>query len=74
MLDLWELSGRGDCRFSTFAWRTRLALHHKGLSFAVHPVSVSDKAAIWFSGQSKVPILKNGEHVVCDFVDDCGLS
>ena len=66
MLDLWELSGRGDCRFSTFAWRTRLALHHKGLSFAVHPVSVSDKAAIRFSGQGKVPILKNGEHVVCD--------
>jgi glutathione S-transferase len=59
MLELWELGGRDDCRFSTFSWRTRLALHHKGLPFAVHPVAVSDKAAIGFSGQSKVPILKH---------------
>ena len=31
MLELWELRSRQDCRFSTFSWRTRLALHHKGL-------------------------------------------
>ena len=41
-------------------------MHHKGLAFAVHPVSVSDKAAIAFSGQDKVPILKHGDRVVCD--------
>ena len=64
MLELWELGGRDDCRFSTFSWRTRLALHHKGLPFAVHPVAVSDKAAIGFSGQSKVPILKHDGHVI----------
>jgi glutathione S-transferase len=66
MLELWELGGRGDCRFSTFSWRTRLALHHKGLAFAVYPVSVSDKAAIRFSGQDKVPILKHGDRVIAD--------
>lgn len=66
MLELWELGGRDDCRFSTFSWRTRLALHHKGLSFAVHPVAVSDKAAIGFSGQSKVPILKHDGHIIPD--------
>jgi glutathione S-transferase len=66
MLELWELGGRGNCRFSTFSWRTRLALHHKGLEFAVHPVSVSDKAAISFSGQDKVPILKHGDRVISD--------
>jgi glutathione S-transferase len=66
MLELWELGGRRDCRFSTFSWRTRLALHHKRLAFVVHPVAVSDKAAIAFSGQGKVPILKHGEHVVTD--------
>jgi glutathione S-transferase len=66
MLELWELGGRDDCRFSTFSWRTRLALHHKGLPFAVHPVAVSDKAAIGFSGQSKVPILKHDGHVIPD--------
>ena len=64
MLELWELGGRDDCRFSTFSWRTRLALHHKGLSFAVHPVAVSDKAAIGFSGQGKVPILKHDGRVI----------
>ena len=66
MLELWELGGRDDCRFSTFSWRARLALHHKGLAFAVHPVSVSDKAAIAFSGQDKVPILKHGDRVICN--------
>lgn len=66
MLELWELGGRGDCRFSTFSWRTRLALHHKGLTFEVHPVSVSDKAAVRFSGQGKVPILKHGDRIVAD--------
>jgi glutathione S-transferase len=66
MLELWELGGRHDCRFSTFSWRARLALHHKRVAFVVHPVAVSDKAAIAFSGQGKVPILKHGEHVVTD--------
>jgi glutathione S-transferase len=66
MLELWELGGRRDCRFSTFSWRARLALHHKRLAFVVHPVAVSDKAAIDFSGQGKVPILKHDDHVVTD--------
>jgi glutathione S-transferase len=66
MLELWELGGRDDCRFSTYSWCTRLALHHKGLAFAARPVSVSDKASIAFSGQDKVPILKHGDRVVSD--------
>jgi glutathione S-transferase len=66
MLELWELGGRDDCRFSTFSWRSRLALHHKGLSFLVHPIAVSDKAAIGFSGQSKVPILKHDGRIIAD--------
>jgi glutathione S-transferase len=66
MLELWELGGLNDCRFSTFSWRTRLALHHKRLPFVVHPVAVSDKTAIAFSGQGKVPILKHDDRVVTD--------
>jgi glutathione S-transferase len=66
MLELWELGGRRDCRFSTFSWRTRLALHHKSLAFVVHPVAVSDKAAVAFSGQGKVPILKDGDRIITD--------
>src|SRR5262249_53014860 len=63
---LWELGGRDGCRYSTFSWRARLALHHKGLPFTVHPVAVSDKAAIGFSGQGKVPILKHDGRVIAD--------
>jgi glutathione S-transferase len=66
MLELWELGGRSDCRYSTFSWRTRLALHHKGLAFVVRTVAVSDKAATAFSGQAKVPILKHDDRVVTD--------
>jgi len=66
MLELWELGGRRDCRYSTFSWRTRLALHHKRLAFVVHPVAVSDKAATAFSGQGKVPILRHDDSVVTD--------
>ena len=53
-------------RYSTFSWRTRLALAHKGLEFTTHPVKVSDKATIQFSGQKKVPIIRDGSTVVFD--------
>src|SRR5260221_3542362 len=65
-LVLYELGGRNDARYSLFSWRTRLALAHKGLAAELRPVRVSDKAAIAFSGQGKVPILVDGEAVVCD--------
>jgi glutathione S-transferase len=54
---LFELHGLADRRYSQFSWRTRLALAHKGLNVDYRPVRVSDKAAIAFSGQDKVPIL-----------------
>lgn len=63
---LFELCGRDGVHYSQFSWRTRMALVHKGLSFESVPVRVSDKAAIAFSGQDKVPILKDGDHVVSD--------
>ena len=64
MLELWELGGRDGLRFSTYSWRTRMALHHKGLDFKSHSVAVSDKQAIAFSGQGKVPIIRVGDRVV----------
>jgi glutathione S-transferase len=69
MLELWELGGRDGARFSTFSWRTRMALHHKGLEFKAHQVAVSDKQATAFSGQNKVPIIKIGDRVVFDSWD-----
>jgi glutathione S-transferase len=66
MIELWELRGENDCRYSTFSWRTRLALLHKRLPFEVRPVRASDKEAIAFSKQDKVPILRDGDKVVAD--------
>ena len=65
-LTLYELGGNDDVRYSQFSWRTKMALVHKGLSFDTVPVRVSDKAAIAFSNQNKVPILKDGDRVVSD--------
>lgn len=65
-LVLYELGGRDDRRYSQFSWRTRLAVAHKGLNTEARPVRVSDKAAIAFSGQGKVPILMAGDTVISD--------
>jgi glutathione S-transferase len=66
VIDLWELKGRGDRRYSLFSWRARMALRHKGLEFRTHPVAMSDKAAIAFSGGKTVPVIRDGETVVRD--------
>jgi glutathione S-transferase len=63
---LYELGGLDGKRYSLFSWRARLALAHKGLGFESHPVKVTDKAAIAFSGQKRVPIIRHGERVVFD--------
>lgn len=63
---LYELGGPGGRRYSLYSWRTRMALAHKGLSFESRPVKVSDKAAIAFSGQAKVPIIQDGDATVFD--------
>src|SRR5258708_30236716 len=65
-LVLYELGGRDGARYSLFSWRTCLALAHKRLTAEHRPVRVSDKEAIAFSNQTKVPILRDGDRVVCD--------
>jgi glutathione S-transferase len=66
VITLWELGGKGGRRYSLFSWRTRMALAHKGLAFDTHPVCLSDKAAIAFSGGKTVPIIRDGDTVVRD--------
>ncbi len=66
MLTLFELGAASGARYSAFSWRTRMALRHKGIDFETMPVRVSDKAAIAFSGQGKVPVIRHGETVVSD--------
>ena len=66
MLTLYELGAANGARYSSFSWRTRMALRHKGVDFESVPVRISDKAAIGFSGQGKVPIIRHGDTVVSD--------
>ena len=66
MIQLWELRGREDRRYSLFSWRTRMALRHKELEFESTPVAMSDKATIAFSGGKTVPVIKDGDTVVRD--------
>jgi glutathione S-transferase len=66
MIALYELGGLDDRRYSTFSWRSRMALYHKGLAFETRPVRISDKAAIAFSGQTNVPILVDGARTIAD--------
>jgi glutathione S-transferase len=66
VIQLWELGGKGARRYSLFSWRARMALAHKALQFESHPVCLTDKAAIAFSGGKTVPVIRDGETVVRD--------
>lgn len=64
---LYDLAGADPrLRFSPYCWRTKLALAHKGLSAETIPWRFSDKDAIAFSGQGRVPVLVDGERTVFD--------
>jgi len=64
---LYDLAGaEPERRFSPFCWRTRMALAHKGLPVRTVPWRFSDKDAIAFTGQGRVPVLVDGETAVHD--------
>lgn len=65
-IQLYELAGRDDRRFSPYCWRTRMALEHKGLGYETIPVRFTDKDLIAFSGQERVPVIRDGDTVVSD--------
>lgn len=64
---LYDLAGADpERRFSPFCWRTKLALAHKGLAVDTLPWRFTDKDAIAFSGQGRVPVLVDGDATVVD--------
>ena len=66
-ITLYDLAGADpDLRFSPYCWRTKFALAHKGLPAETVPWRFSDGAAIAFSGQGKVPVIRDGDTVVSD--------
>src|ERR1700722_16284302 len=66
-LQLYDLAGaEPERRFSPYRWRIKLALMHKGLAFDTIAWRFTDKDAIAFSGQGRVPVLIDGDRVVFD--------
>ncbi len=55
-----------ELRFSPYCWRTRFALAHKGLPVETFPWRFTEREAIAFSGQARVPVLRDGDRVVFD--------
>src|SRR5271154_6814477 len=55
-----------DRRFSPYCWRTRFALAHKGLPVETIPWRFTEKEAIAFSGQARVPVIRDGDRIVFD--------
>jgi glutathione S-transferase len=53
-------------RFSPYCWRIRMALEHKGLAVETVPWRFTEKEALAFSGQGRVPVIRDGDTVVSD--------
>jgi glutathione S-transferase len=62
-----DLAGEDPAiRFSPYCWRIRMALAHKDVPVRTIPWRFSDKSVIAFSGQGRVPVIKDGSKVVSD--------
>jgi glutathione S-transferase len=65
-ITFYDLCGKDSKRFSPYGWRTRMALAHKGLDYALELVKFGEKDKVAFSGQKLVPVIRDGERVVHD--------
>jgi glutathione S-transferase len=64
---MYDLAGADPAlRFSPYCWRIRMALAHKGLAVETVPWRFTDTDAIAFSGQGRVPVIRDGDQVVAD--------
>ncbi|MGE0820896.1 MAG: glutathione S-transferase family protein [Candidatus Binatia bacterium] len=66
MIELYDLAGANDLRFSPFCWRTKAVLAYKNIPYTTVPIRFCDKAKLAFSGQGRVPVIKDDEQVVSD--------
>jgi glutathione S-transferase len=59
---MYDLAGADPAlRFSPYCWRIRMALAHKGLDVETVPWRFTDKDVIAFSGQGRVPVIRDGD-------------
>jgi glutathione S-transferase len=64
---MYDLAGADpELRFSPYCWRTRFALAHKGVPVETVPWRFTETDAIAFSGQGRVPVIRDDDQVVFD--------
>jgi glutathione S-transferase len=66
MVELYDLVGANDLRFSPFCWRTKALLTYKNIPYTTVPVRFTEKDKLAFSGQGRVPVIKENGTVVAD--------
>ena len=66
MIEVCDLTGAHDLRFSPFCARTKAALRYKNLDYTTIPIRFCDKDKLAFSNQDRVPVIKDNDTVVSD--------
>ena len=66
MIEVYDLAGADNLRFSPFCSRTKAALRHKGLDYTTVPIRFCDKDKLAFSKQDRVPVIRDNDTVVSD--------
>lgn len=61
MIELYDLVGANDLRFSPFCARTKAVLRHKNIAYSTTTVRFTEKPKIAFSGQDRVPVIKKDD-------------
>src|SRR5689334_5236934 len=66
-ITLYDLAGADPAlRFSPYCWRARMALAHKDLPVKTIPWRLTEKDKLRFSGQARVPVIRDEDRVVSD--------
>ena len=66
LIELYDLCGENDLRFSPPYWIVKLCLIHKNLKFKTTPIRFTEKKKIQFSGQNLVPIITFNKEIICE--------
>ncbi len=61
MIEVYDLTGANNLRFSPFCARTKAALRYKDLDYTTIPIRFCDKDKLAFSNQDRVPVIKNND-------------
>ena len=64
MIELYDLVGANDLRFSPFCSRTKAVLRYKNLPYTTETVRFTEKHKLTFSGQDRVPVIRHDDGTV----------